>query len=584
LNIHRIEVTKGLNQVSICNLTVSNISSARLGQRITIKMNVEGTLYTIFSGIVEEIARQPHGQGTVILSDDTGTSRDDKTITASVNYFRPKLSGNCITAELVKGSIIGLDFTRCDREINFANATRLDIIRQYSEEFGEHFGGDYGGTFAFNSTENYTITSKRKQGYNDLSVRVNYIRQYPEVRQVTETEHRTETLTNWVGDSYEADIQTTIQKINDVEVYVRSNYSPTRGGTIYDEMNRTVEKIDGGYKVTTHQVTRYNQLTDGVLNGVVYLGRLYDFDVNCHYDATSEKWLDYVTITDGTFFYDGSKGAFTGGDFTFDQYDKNGRLLQQGESYYARIFLNYLSGQVFSAKGAGETFPSTTTINNYMQCWPLVTLRVNYGADGSHISLSDIVDVLDIYGYGGHDEPHYKYFDTIELCDEALRIYDRTYSAKEDSKIVHYKKETWGDEIYKILEKQENNKGYLAVVNNASRVYSSKPTATAPKAEIVSEEGFVQYGNGDKVIEIHSNFLSSSSLALNYAKRIYRQEVGADDYFEAHIAFTNLLPYVEPGQRYINGNLFSGQMLVETVTHTIDIDEATMITEIEGSL
>ena len=566
---------------------VQGISSVRLGSHISIYVPIEGTNYFLFDGYVEEIERQPHNYGRVTLSDKLGTYRDDETITASVIYFEPKMDGNCISAILKRNPspINGLGFGRCEREINFANASKLQIIQQYCDEFGEVFGsGGYSGTFTFGKVEDYKITLKRKINHEDLAVRVNYIRQYPEIRETQETEHRVETLTNWVGDSYEANINTVIRKINEVEVYSRSDYSPTTGGIIYEEMNKTVTKDGDGYIVTTKQVTKYNQLTDGVLNGVIYLGQLYDFDVQCHYDATAGRWLDYITITGGTFFYEGKKGTFSGGDFTFDQYDKNGRLLQQGESYYARIYLNYLSGQVFPAKGEKATFPSTTTIDNYMQCWPLVTLKIRYSPYGSEINTGDIINILDIYGNGGHNEVHYKYFDTIEKCDEALRIYERTYTAKEDDKIVSYKHETWGEEIYKVLEKQENKNGYLVVVNNSSRTYSSKPTASAPKAEIITEEGFVQYGNGNKVIDISTSFLSDADSARDYAERKYKEEIGGEDANEVWIQFTNLLPSAKPGQKYRNSNIFSGGMLIEQVVHTIDFDEATAITEITGKL
>jgi hypothetical protein len=216
-----------------------------------------------------------------------------------------------------------------------------------------------------------------------------------------------------------------------------------------------------------------------------------------------------------------------------------------------------------------------------MQCWPLVTLKIRYSPYGSEINTGDIINILDIYGHGGHNEAHYKYFDTIEKCDEALRIYERTYTAKEDDKIVNYKHETWGEEIYKVLEKQENKHGYLVVVNNSSRTYSSKPTASAPKAEIISEEGFVQYGNGNKIIDISTNFLSDANSAQAYAKRKYEEEIESE---EAWVQFTNLLPSVNPGQEYVNSNIFSGGMLIEQVVHTIDFDEATAITEITGKL
>jgi len=571
---------------------VQGISSVRLGSHISIYVPIEGTNYFLFDGYVEEIERQPHNYGRVTLSDELGTYRDDETITASVIYFEPKMDGNCISAILKRNPspINELGFSRyllqkCEREINFANASKLQIIRQYCDEFGEVFGsGGYSGTFTFSKVEDYKITLKRKINHEDLAVRVNYIRQYPEIRKTWETEHRVETLTNWVGDSYEANINTVIRKINEVEVYSRSDYSPTTGGIIYEEMNKTVTKDGDGYIVTTKQVTKYNQLTDGVLNGVIYLGQLYDFDVQCHYDTTAGRWLDYITITGGTFFYEGKKGTFSGGDFTFDQYDKNGRLLQQGESYYARIYLNYLSGQVFPAKGEKATFPRNPTIDNYMQCWPLVTLKIRYSPYGSEINTGDIINILNIYGNGGHNEAHYKYFDTIEKCDEALRIYERTYTAKEDDKIVSYKHETWGEEIYKVLEKQENKNGYLVVVNNSSRTYSSKPTASAPKAEIITEEGFVQYGNGNKVIDISTSFLSDADSARDYAERKYKEEIGGEDANEVWIQFTNLLPSAKPGQKYRNSNIFSGDMLIEQVVHTIDFDEATAITEITGKL
>ena len=37
------------------------------------------------------------------------------------------------------------------------------------------------------------------------------------------------------------------------------------------------------------------------------------------------------------------------------------------------------------------------------------------------INTGDIINILGIYGNGGHNEAHYKYFDTIEKCDEAFK-------------------------------------------------------------------------------------------------------------------------------------------------------------------
>ena len=91
----------------------------------------------------------------------------------------------------------------------------------------------------------------------------------------------------------------------------------------------------------------------------------------------------------------------------------------------------------------------------------------------------------------------------------------------------------------------------------------------------------MQYGNGNKIIDISTNFLSDANSAQAYAERKYKEEIESE---EAWVQFTNLLPSVKPGQEYVNSNIFSGGMLIEQVVHAIDFDEATAITEITGKL
>ena len=113
------------------------------------------------------------------------------------------------------------------------------------------------------------------------------------------------------------------------------------------------------------------------------------------------------------------------------------------------------------------------------------------------------------------------------------------------------------------------------------------PTAAVPKAEIVSEEGFAQYGSGSKVTDVSSSFLSSSGLAAGYAERLYKKggsQVNAVEGNSGWIQFLKFVPVAEPGQKYYNHLIFDGSMTIEQVIHTIDFDASTAITEISGSI
>lgn len=600
MNIHRIEITKNLNQVPICTLKVTGIDEISKGQNITIYAVAGDIYFPAFSGIVSEVIKEPHNQGTVVLGDSIlSEDRDDETITASVVWFEPKLDGNCISAELKYGSspVRFLDFSGAEREINFANASKLQILQQYSEEFGKVFNANKmddligGGLFAFSQTGNYRITTKKKTNIfgteSPSSVRVSYLKQYPLIQHTTEEEHSTQELTNWIGDPYTATINTTIQKINDVETYRKSNYSPTRGGTIYDETVKTVSQNGDGYTVRTKQTTYYNQISSGVLDKITLGGRYWALDILAHYDNDEGKWLGYITVVANGFIYDGQKNEWGDASLTLDQTDKNGETLESGQAYYAGVFLNYLSGQIYIAKGERSLTPNSLSIEGYLQSWQLATVRVEYTGGASEISTADIT--IDWLGspWGGLDEPHYKCFETVEQCDSALRVYERIYTVKDDNKVIYSKIETWGNETYNLIEKQEDKNGNLVTVNQASRGYASMPTAAAPKAEIVSEEGFAQYGGSDKIIDVSSSFLSDGGKAGNYAQRLYKKggsHLHAVEKNDGWIQFLKLVPTAEPGQRYSNSLIFEGSLSIEQVIHTIDFDAATAITEISGSI
>ncbi len=600
MNVHRIEITKNLNQVPICNLKVTGIDEVTKGQNITIYAVAGDMYFPAISGIVSEVIKEPYNKGEVVIGDSTlSEDRDDETITASVVWFEPKLDGNCISAELKHGSspVRFLDFSSAEREINFANASKLQILQQYSEEFGKVFNGNgindliNGGLFTFSQVGNYRITTKKKTNLfgteSPSSVRVSYLKQYPLIQQTTENESEYVQLSNWIGDSYAATINTIIQKINDVEIYRKSNYSPVRGGTIYDEMVKTLSQNGDGYTVRTKQTTYYNQIKSGILHNITLGGQYWSFDILTHYDNDEGKWEDYITVVAGGFIYDGQKYEWSETNLTLDQTDKNGETLEAGEAYYARICLNYLSGQIYFAKGEKDNFPNTSTIANYLQSWSLAIVRVEYTGGASEISTSDITIDWQGFPWGGLDDPHYKYFETVEQCDSALRVYERTYTVKDDSKVIYYKKETWGNETYNLLEKQEDKNGNLVTINQANRGYSSMPTAAAPKAEIVSEEGYAQYGSGSKVIEVSSSFLSDGGSAGDYAKRLYKKggsQVHTVEGDSGWIQFLKLVPTAEPGQKYSNALIFEGSLTIEQVTHTIDFDSALSITEISGSI
>jgi len=600
MNVHRIEITKNLNQVPICNLKVLGIDEVNIGQRVTVHTLTEDIAFLTFSGVITEIIKEPHNKGTIVLGDSVlSEDRDDETITASVVWFEPKLDGNCISAELKRGSspVRFLNFSNAEREINFANASKLQILQQYSEEYGRYFSGSgiddliNGSLFTFSQIGSYRINQKKKTNLGGeeapSSIRVSYLKQYPLIQHTTENESEYTQLSNWLGDPYMANIHTTIQKFNDVEIYRKSTYSPTRGGTIYDEMVKTVSQNGEGYTVRTKQTAYYNQIQSGVLHNITLRGRTWSFDILAHYDNDEGKWEDYITVVAGGFIYDGQLSEWSETNLTLDQTDKNGDTLESGEAYYARVCLNYLSGQVYFAKGEKDSFPNTATITDYLQSWSLGVVRVGYTDGASEINTSDIIIDWQGFPWGGLDEPHYKYFETIEQCDSALRVYERTYTVKDDDKTIYYKKETWGEATYYMIEKQEDKNGNLVTINQANRGYSSMPTAAVPKAEIVSEEGFAQYGSGSKVTDVSSSFLSSSGLAAGYAERLYKKggsQANAVEGNSGWIQFLKLVPVAEPGQKYYNHLIFDGSMTIEQVIHTIDFDAVTAITEISGSI
>ena len=600
MNVHRIEITKNLNQVPICNLKVLGIDEVNIGQRVTVHTLTEDIAFLTFSGVITEIIKEPHNKGTIVLGDSVlSEDRDDETITASVVWFEPKLDGNCISAELKRGSspVRFLNFSNAEREINFANASKLQILQQYSEEYGRYFSGSgiddliNGSLFTFSQIGSYRINQKKKTNLGGeeapSSIRVSYLKQYPLIQHTTENESEYTQLSNWLGDPYMANIHTTIQKFNDVEIYRKSTYSPTRGGTIYDEMVKTVSQNGEGYTVRTKQTAYYNQIQSGVLHNITLRGRTWSFDILAHYDNDEGKWEDYITVVAGGFIYDGQLSEWSETNLTLDQTDKNGDTLESGEAYYARVCLNYLSGQVYFAKGEKDSFPNTATITDYLRSWSLGVVRVGYTDGASEINTSDIIIDWQGFPWGGLDEPHYKYFETIEQCDSALRVYERTYTVKDDDKTIYYKKETWGEATYYMIEKQEDKNGNLVTINQANRGYSSMPTAAVPKAEIVSEEGFAQYGSGSKVTDVSSSFLSSSGLAAGYAERLYKKggsQANAVEGNSGWIQFLKLVPVAEPGQKYYNHLIFDGSMTIEQVIHTIDFDAVTAITEISGSI
>lgn len=604
MNIHHIEIIKNLNQVPICNLKVTGISNVNVGRRITINVSASGVNFPVISGVISQIDIEPHNKGTIILGDSVLSEArdDDATITASVVWFEPKLSGNCITAELKYGTspISFLNFSNAQREINFANASKLQIMQQYCEEYGKVLTSNGikdtisisgGKSFTFSKVGNYRITKKKKTNLlgkdSPSPIRVSYLKQYPLIQQTTENETEYTQLSNWIGDPYMANIQTTIQKINDIEIYRKSNYNPVRGGTIYDETTKTISQNGEGYTVKTKQTTYYNQIADGILDNIWLGDRFWTLDILTHYDNDEGKWQDYVTVLAGGFIYDGQRNQWGDTNLTFDQTDKNGEYLESGQAYYAKIFINYLSGQIYISKGEKSTYPNSLTVDTYLQSWQLAIVRVNYGEEHSEISITDIT--IDSWGHpsGGYDEPHSKHYETIEQCDSGLRVYERTYTVKDDSKTIYYKKETWGEASYYMIEKQEDKNGNLTTINQVSRGYSAMPTAAVPKAEIVSEEGYAQYGSGSKVIEVSSSFLSDGGSAADYAKRLYKRggsQVNAVENDSGWVQFLKLVPTVEPGQRYSNSLIFDGSLNIEQVIHTIDFDTATAITEISGNI
>jgi hypothetical protein len=600
MNVHRIEITKNLNQVPICTLKVTGIDEVNVGQTITIIAVASGINFPTFSGIITEIQKETYNRGTIILGDSVlSEDRDDETITASVVWFEPKLDGNCISAELKYGSspIRFLNFSDAQREINFANASKLQILQQYSEEYGKYFNANgiddliNGSLFTFSQIGNYRITERKKTKLGDTeapsSVRVSYLKQYPLIQQTTENESEYVQLSNWIGDSYMANINTTIQKINDVEIYRKSNYSPVRGGTIYEELTKTVAQNGEGYTVRTKQTTYYNQIKSGILHNITLGSHYWSFDILAHYNNDEGKWEDYITIVSGGFIYDGQKYEWSDTNLTLDQTDKNGDTLEEGEAYYSGIYLNYLSGQIYFAKGEKDTYPSTLTIASYLQSWQLATVRVEYTGGASEINTANIEIDWQGFPWGGLDDPHYKYFETVEQCDSALRVYERAYTVKDDDKTIYYKRETWGEASYDMIERQEDKNGNLVTINQINRGYSSMPTAAAPRAEIVSEEGYAQYGGSDKIIDVSSSFLSDGGKAGDYAQRLYKKggsQLQAVEKNDGWIQFLKLVPTAEPGQKYSNPLIFEGLLSIEQVTHTIDFDTATAITEISGSI
>ena len=107
------------------------------------------------------------------------------------------------------------------------------------------------------------------------------------------------------------------------------------------------------------------------------------------------------------------------------------------------------------------------------------------------------------------------------------------------------------------------------------------------RKEIVSEEGYAQYGGSDKIIDVSSSFLSDEGKAGDYAQRLYKKggsQLQAVEKNDGWIQFLKLVPTAEPGQKYSNSLIFEGLLSIEQVTHTIDFDAATAITEISGSI
>jgi len=590
MNVHRIEITKNLNQVPICTLTVTGIDEVNIGQRIFISAVSHGIDFPTFSGIVIEKETNPHNKGKIILGHSTlSKHRDDETITASVVWFEPKLKGNVIDAELKHGSspIFGLNFSGAEREINFANASKLQIMQQYCEEHGKYFDEDdvirdydygSGNLFTFSQVGNYRITSKKKTNIGEtespVTYQVNCLRQYPQLNSWIDTETSTQELSNWVGESYTATVTTKTEYINGVVVHSLTTYSPTEGGPVRDELIKQVSAYEDGYKLETKITSEYNKLTDGILNEVDFL---------THYDNDQEKWLGYITFLENELIYDGTKQTLGEQSIAFDQTDKNGEFLEEFEYYYAKVFLNYKTGQIYVMKGVkGE---SALFITGYFDSWEIATVKVNYAAGGSEISESDVE--IGSYLIGGLEDRCYKYDVTVELCDSATRIYKRTNTITDDGKLIYKKEETWQEETYNVREWTEDKNKRLILSHQASRGYSAMPTASIPKAEIISEEKYATYGTGEKRIEVSSSFLSDVGDAANYARFLHKR--GGMQHYpveenSAWIQFLKLVPTAKPGQNYSNSSIFDGTLEIDQVTHTIDFDAATAITEISGAL
>jgi hypothetical protein len=589
MNVHRIEIIKNLNQVPICTLTVTGIDEVNIGQRIFISAVSHGIDFPTFSGIVIEKETNPYNKGKVTLGHSMlSKHRDDETITASVVWFEPKLKGNVIDAELKYGNspIRGLTFS-AEREINFANASKLQIMQQYCEEHGQYFDEDdaiknydHGGgnLFTFSRVGNYRLTQKRKTGIGEtespVTYQVNCLRQYPQLNSWQDIETSTQELSNWIGESYTATVITKTEYINGVVTYILTTYSPTEGGPVRDELIKQVSAYEDGYKLETKITSEYNKLTDGILNEVDFL---------THYDNDQEKWLDYITFLENELIYDGTKQTLGEQSIAFDQTDKNGEFLEEFEYYYAKVFLNYRTGQIYVIKG--EKGESALFITGYFDSWEIATVKVNYAAGGSEISESDVE--IGSYLIGGQEDRCYKYDITVELCDSATRVYKRTNTIVDDGKLIYKKEETWQEETYNMREWREDKNDRLVLSNQATRGYSAMPTAAIPKAEIISEEKYAVYGTGDKRIEVSSSFLSEVNEAATYAKFLYQKD-GMQSYpveeNSAWVQFLKLVPTAKPGQNYSNPQIFEGTLEIEQVTHTIDLDAATAITEISGAL
>src|SRR5574343_563790 len=103
------------------------------------------------------------------------------------------------------------------------------------------------------------------------------------------------------------------------------------------------------------------------------------------------------------------------------------------------------------------------------------------------------------------------------------------------------------------------------------------PTASIPKAEIISEEKYATYGTGEKRIEVSSSFLSDVGGAANYARFLHKR--GGMQHYpveenSAWIQFLKLVPTAKPGQNYSNYLIFDGTLEIDQVIHTIDFDAA----------